>query len=272
MSSLSTASAGLSAPASSSSKRATRARIDLDALRSNVGVLQEFVGPRVALMAVVKADAYGHGSVPIARAALEAGAKMLGVATVDEGVVLRQAGIRVPILAVAPTVEEEFDAAIAYGVSLGVGSFVMASRLALKALARGKTAGIQVEVDTGLHRFGLPSERALAEIARIAALDGLRLEGVYTHLATSETPEEGSATRQILFYKTILDRLEALGLGLGLPRHAANSGGVLETPRASGDRRARHRRELQPYVRNREGDALRTRAAGLWRRLATPAL
>lgn len=226
---------GLSPLVTASSKRATRARIDLDALRHNVRVLREIVGPRTTLMALVKADAYGHGSVLVARAALEAGAKMLGVATVDEGVVVRQAGIDAPILAVAPTVEEEFDAAIAYEISLAVGSFAMAARLASRALSCGKTAGVQIEVDTGLHRFGIPSGHALDEIARIAGLDGLRLEGLYTHMATSETPEEGSAVAQILSYETILERLAALGIGLGVPRHAANSGGVLEMPRSRFD-------------------------------------
>ncbi len=226
---------GLSAPASPSSKRATRARIDLDALCHNVGVLREVVGPRTMLMAVVKADAYGHGAVPIARAALDAGAMMLGVATVDEGVTLRQAGIDAPILAVAPTVEEEFDAALTYGISLGMGSSAMAARLASRALARGKTMGVHVEVDTGLHRFGVPLDNALTEITRIAALDGLRLEGVYTHMATSETPEEGSAAAQLLFYETLLERLATLGMVPDVLHHAANSGGVLEMPEARFD-------------------------------------
>ncbi len=136
------------------------------------------------VMAVVKGNAYGHGAIMVARAAVEAGAGWLAVATVDEGLQLRRAGLRAPILVLAPSDPAEAPAAVAGGLTLAVGD--LAGAAAVVAAARGEPATVHVEVDTGMHRFGVWHEAAPDLIARIAALPGLRLGGVYTHYATAD--------------------------------------------------------------------------------------
>ncbi len=209
------------------SRRVTRATVDLGAIRHNVGVLREAVGPGVALMAVVKANAYGHGAAPVARACLAAGCAWLAVATVDEGVALRRAGIDAPLLTLGPSDPAEYPTALSHDLSLAVGSPANATALAQVARALGLTARVHVKVDTGLNRFGIPAARAVAEIAAIVALPHLVVEGVYTHFASSEEDDKSSARRQLALFMDVLDRLDARGVH-PLLRHASNSGAILD--------------------------------------------
>jgi len=213
------------------SRRVTRATIDLGAIAHNARLLRARTGPGVALMAVVKADAYGHGATPVARACLAAGATWLAVATVDEGAALRRDGIAAPTLVLGPSAPEEGATALARGLSLAMGSYEAAEELAATAHALGVTARVHVKVDTGLSRFGVPARRAPDEIARIAALPGLDLEGVYTHFAASEEPDKSPALAQLSLFLNILDKLEKRGVRAPL-RHAANSGAIFDLPGA----------------------------------------
>lgn len=213
-----------------SSRRATRAVVDLDAIRHNVRLLRA-MAPRSGLMAVVKANAYGHGAVSVARACLDAGAVWLAVATVDEGVALRAARIDAPVLILAPSVPEEFPAVIAHGLTLAVGSLAMARSLAATARERGQRARVHVEVDTGLTRFGVPAPRAAAEIAAMAALDGLEVEGIYTHFVASEEPDKRPTQAQLAGFLDVIEALEARGVHIPI-RHASNSGATLDLPQA----------------------------------------
>lgn len=216
------------------SRRGTRATVSLDAVGHNVRLVRRTVGPDVGVMAVLKADAYGHGAVPVARACLAAGAAWLAVATVDEGVALRRAGIAAPLLLIAPTFPEEYATAVTHALSVGVGSLSMATELAAVARQAGAVARVHAEVDTGLNRFGIPAHRAVDEIAALAALPGLTLEAVYTHFAASETPRDGSADEQLALFQHIVDGVRARGAPIPL-LHASNSGGVLELPGARFD-------------------------------------
>ncbi len=216
------------------SRRGTRATVSLDAVGHNVRLVRRTVGPDVGVMAVLKADAYGHGAVPVARACLASGAAWLAVATVDEGVALRRAGIAAPLLLIAPTFPEEYATAVTHALSVGVGSLSMATELAAVARQAGAVARVHAEVDTGLNRFGIPAHRAVDEIAALAALPGLTLEAVYTHFAASETPQDGSADEQLALFQHIVDEVRARGTAIPL-LHASNSGGVLELPGARFD-------------------------------------
>jgi len=209
----------------------TRATVDLGAIRHNVGVLRESVGPSVALMAVVKANAYGHGAAPVARACLAAGCAWLAVATVDEGLALRRAGIEAPLLTLGPSDPAEYPAALSHDLSLAVGSPANATALAQVAGALGLTARVHAKVDTGLNRFGIPAARAVAEIAAIAALPHLVVEGIYTHFASSEEDDKSSARRQLALFMDVLDLLDGRGVR-PLLRHASNSGAILDLPDA----------------------------------------
>ena len=222
------------ARAMADSRRGTRATVNLDAVDHNVRLVRRIVGPGVGVMAVLKADAYGHGALPVARACLAAGASWLAVATVDEGVALRGAGIDAPLLLIAPTFPEEYAVAVAHDLSVGVGSLGMAVELAAVARRAGTVTRVHAEVDTGLNRFGIPAQRAVEEIAALAALPGLTLEAVYTHLAASETPWDGSAGAQLALFQEIVGAARARAAPIPL-LHASNSGGVLELPGARFD-------------------------------------
>jgi len=216
---------------SATSHRVTRAVVDLGAIRHNVGVLRDVVGRDVGLMAVVKADAYGHGALQVARACRAAGAAWLAVATVDEGVALRDAGIDAPLLVLGPSDPAEYPAALTHSLRLAAGSLANAAAAADAARTLGVRARVHVKVDTGLSRFGIPATRAVDEITAIAALQHLLLEGVYTHFASSEEPDKSSARRQLAAFMAVLGGLAARGVRVPL-RHASNSGATLDLPDA----------------------------------------
>jgi alanine racemase len=202
--------------------RPTRVRVDLDAIRHNVQTLKP---DGVELMAVVKANAYGHGDVPVARAALEAGATWLGVALVEEGLGLRMAGVEAPILVLSEAPEGSEAVALAHRLTPTVYSDAGLRRLA--AAARGAVA-VHVKVDTGMHRVGVwPPEDAPAFLRDVTAA-GLQVEGVFTHLAKSED-DEVTTKLQLERLAAVVEAARASGIE---PRyvHAANSGGVIRHP------------------------------------------
>ncbi len=205
--------------------RATRVEVDLGAIRHNVGVLKP---GGAALMAVVKADAYGHGAPEVARAALEGGATWVGVALVEEGLALRSAGVTVPVLVLSELPEGSERAAIEARLTPPLYTDAAARRLA--AAAGGRPLGVHVKVDTGMHRGGLwPPEEATGFVERVLAA-GLRLEGFWTHLAVSA--EDPVATElQLDRFEAAVDGVRAAGHDPGV-LHAANTGGVIVHPRS----------------------------------------
>jgi alanine racemase len=205
--------------------RPTVAEVDLEAIRHNVWALKP---DGVELMAVVKADGYGHGAVPVATAAVEAGAGWLGVALVEEGIDLRDAGIEAPILVLTefpPGAEKE---ALAAGLVPALYTDRGLTAVAEAARSGGGTVGVHVKVDTGMHRVGLPPERA-EPFCRAVVDAGLQFEGVWTHLARAEELDDPSAREQLERFREVLSGLEAAGLRPRY-RHAANSGGTLALP------------------------------------------
>jgi alanine racemase len=207
--------------------RPTVVEIDLDAVRHNV---RRLLPKDAALMAVVKADGYGHGDAEVARAALEAGATWVGVALVEEGLGLREGGITAPILVLSefPTGSEK--EALTAGLTPSVYSGDGFDALAEAANALGRAVGVHLKVDTGMHRVGLwPPEDAPAFARRV--LDaGLELEGLWTHFASADSDLEG--TREQL--RRLLEVRDALGRQDIRPRlvHAANSAGTIRLPEA----------------------------------------
>ncbi|HXF57007.1 MAG TPA: alanine racemase [Actinomycetota bacterium] len=201
--------------------------VDLDAVRHNVRLLRP---ERAELMAVVKADGYGHGAVPVARAALEAGASWLGVALVEEAVALREAGIRAPVLLLSecsPGAERE---AVEAGLTPTLYTAEGLRRLGAAARAAGRPVAVHVKLDTGMHRVGLPPEEAVAFCARVKEA-GLELEGLWTHFALADEPEDPFTAEQL---KRFLEAADRVASALGRPRylHAANSAAVLAHPEA----------------------------------------
>lgn len=175
--------------------RSTVVEVDLDAIASNVGALRAAAAADV--IAVVKADAYGHGALPVARVALESGAAMLAVATIDEGVVLRQGGIEAPILVLlGPNDPDDAQTAVMLRLTCAVWDLDRAALLSAAASAQ-RRATVHFKVDTGLTRLGAPLEEAIDRLAAIRALPHLQVEGLFTHYATADSPDDSFAREQL---------------------------------------------------------------------------
>lgn len=202
--------------------RPTRAEVDLDAIAHNVRELRRRTRPEAELMAVVKADGYGHGAVPVARAALAAGATWLGVALVEEAVALRQAGFGQPILVLGWVPPEQAAAVVDHDLRVACYDLDLAA-----ALARVGGARIHVKVDTGMGRLGLRPEAAAAFVRALPA--GVDVEGVFTHFAVADDPASGYTQEQLERFRGALDALAAAGVRPRW-RHAANSAGILLHP------------------------------------------
>lgn len=206
--------------------RPTWATVDLDAIEHNVRVLRAHVAP-AALCAVVKANAYGHGAVPVARAALAGGAEWLAVAFVDEGRELRAAGITAPVLVLSEPRPAEMATAHAAGLRVTVYSAAgIAAAGAAAAADGGAPWPVQLKVDTGMHRVGCPPEDVVDRAASIVALDSLVLEGVWTHCAVADDPEDAFTAAQLVRFDDALDALDARGWRPSMV-HAANSAGAI---------------------------------------------
>jgi alanine racemase len=208
-------------------RRPTVAVVDLEAIRHNVRLLRP---DRAELMAVVKADAYGHGAVPVAQAALEAGATWLGVALVEEGVALREAGIRAPVLLLSECAPGEERDALRAALTPTLYTEEGLARLAEAARDAGRPVAVHVKVDTGMHRVGLPPEAAPSFCAAVREA-GLGLEGLWTHFALADEPEDPFTAEQL---KRFLEAADRVATAVGRPPylHAANSAAVLAHPEA----------------------------------------
>lgn len=210
--------------------------IDLAAIRANVKLLGEAAGS-AAVMAVVKAGGYGHGAAETAGAAIEAGATWLGVCYVEEALELRGAGFTAPVLAWLTGPGTPWDAALDNGVDVSVGSGAALAELGEAARARGTSARVHLEVDTGLGRGGV----SLAEWPRLATCAAraqragrVRVVGVWSHLACADMPGDPSVAAQLAAYRQVLRQAGRYGLHPVL-RHAANSAATLRHPAAHFD-------------------------------------
>jgi alanine racemase len=206
-----------------------RAVIDLAALRQNVATLKQRAnGP--ALMAVVKADAYGHGLVPCAKAAVEGGADWLATALLDEAIELRAAGIEVPILAWLNTFDDRFAECISADIDLGINGTSSLAGVVAAAREVGKVARVHVKVDTGLGRNGIwPSDlpELIAEL--LSAKDAVRVVGVMSHFAYADEPSNPTIAKQIEVFKQSVDQLTNAGFELEV-KHLSNSAATLGLP------------------------------------------
>jgi len=214
----------------SDSDRPTVATIDLGALAHNYTEAARRADGRNVL-SVVKAQAYGHGAVPVARKLVELGSAMLGVALVEEGRDLRDAGITVPILVMGPVFPEQAEEIVRAKLTPAV--FTQEQARALSAAVAGTTAkvAVHVKVDTGMGRIGVGAEEALAFITTISGLPGISVEGLMTHFADADLRDKAFAASQLDRFEALLRSLELKGMSIPL-RHAANSAAVLEYDRA----------------------------------------
>ena len=182
-------------------------------------------------MAVVKANAYGHGMIELSREAIRGGVDCLAVARVAEALEIRKSGIVHPLLVFEVPPPSMIDAAIAEGIELSVSTADGAVSISRVASQRQGKATVHVKVDTGMGRLGFPDDTAPAEIASLLRLPHLELAGVYSHFATSEDPDSSFAKAQIARYNDVIERLRSSGIEVPL-RHMANSGAIISLPDA----------------------------------------
>lgn len=218
------------------------AQVDLDAIAHNVSALRRITDPSARVMAVVKANGYGHGALEVARIALEHGAGALGVARIDEAIELRTAGLKAPILIFGFTPACRANALIDYDLTQAVYSVDVARSYVAAAASRQKKIRVHLKIDTGMGRLGLlpeynappsPSmarqDNVLKAARAISALPELEVDGVYTHFASADSADKRFAHRQLARFLTCLDRFRRDGIAVGV-RHAANSAATMEIP------------------------------------------
>jgi alanine racemase len=205
------------------------AEVSLGAIAANVRALRAAAEP-AALCAVVKADGYGHGAAPVARAALEAGAEWLAVAQVPEATELRDAAIDAPILLLSEPRPNEVDEALAARARVTVYTAEMIDRLAAAVADAGlPPLPVHLKVDTGMRRVGAAPEQALALAKAIDAHPSLTLEAVWTHCAVADEPDNPFTATQVQRFEAVLADLAAAGIEVPL-RHAANSAATITHP------------------------------------------
>ena len=219
-----------------------RAEIDLAAVAHNVRELRKMTNPNARLMAVVKANAYGHGVREVARRALDNGAELLGVARIDEAVCLRKADFKVPILVFGYTPPERAESLIRYDLTQAVHCLENARELSSRAVASGKEIRVHIKLDTGMGRLGVVtayagnsssgivlSDSAFDEVTRIAELPGLIPEGLMTHFATADSEDKTYARRQFRIFKDFKNELSSKNIRFQIC-HAANSAALIDLP------------------------------------------
>jgi alanine racemase len=216
---------GLMPPAVS--ERPTRIRVDLDTLTFNLRSIRAHVG--VPVMAIVKANAYGHGLVPVAQHLQEQGVEQLGVAFVEEGIALRQAGITVPILVLGGIFGRQVAQFIAHDLEITVSSLDKLRQVEAAAEALGRKAVIHLKIDTGMERIGVHSYSARTFIEAAVASRWCVLKGLYSHLACADDPSSPMTLQQLERFLEACAHIERIGAPMPL-RHLANSGGVLHFP------------------------------------------
>lgn len=214
--------------------RPFNARIDLGCVRHNVRFLKSLVRPGCGLMAVVKANAYGHGDIEVSASALEAGADCLGVALVEEAVRLRNAGFECPLFVLFEPPRDAAALIIEHRLTCAVYTPEMAEALSGAAAAGGQKAHVHIKVDTGMRRVGVYPEDVGGFTALLARLPGIVVDGIYTHFAMAADPSDRFTEKQVGLFETAASRAQEL-LGRPLVRHAASSAGVMAFPKSHYD-------------------------------------
>ncbi|GAB6171353.1 alanine racemase [Paradesulfitobacterium aromaticivorans] len=204
------------------------AEVDLGALKRNYARIQSYT--QSELMPIVKADAYGHGAIPVVRALKELGAKRFGVALLEEALEIKQEFPDLELMVIGASPEEHSDTIVRENIIPGIFRLSQAQALSKAGVEQGKTARLHVKVDTGMGRIGVRPDE-WKEILKIAELPNVMVEGVYTHFATADHADLTFARKQLEFFQQVIDKLERKGLQIPF-KHAANSAAILHFPEA----------------------------------------
>ena len=217
------------AEAGSTATRPTRAIIDLRAISHNIREIRKKIGTERDLMAVVKADAYGHGAVEVARTALESSADCLGVAIPEEGQNLRKAGINVPILVLGLIQPSEAHKVVESSLDQAVCSVDLAEALDQEARKASVRVNVHIKVDTGMSRIGLKPDDVPAFVRTIRLMKNVNVKGLFTHFPTADASDKSFSRRQIDLFNRVIEKVRLMGIHIP-QKHMANSAGVLDLP------------------------------------------
>ena len=215
-------------------KNRVYATVNLDAIVKNLENMKKNIQEDTKIIAVLKADGYGHGAVPIAKH-IEPLPYLWGiaVATVEEGMILRKNGITKPILILGYTFSDDYDTIIEQEMRLAVFTLKMARELSKAAVRLKKPAKIHIKIDTGMSRIGYRNlEQAVPEILEISALDGIEIEGIFTHFARADETDPAPAYQQMETFEQFIHALEEKGLSISV-KHCSNSAGILRMKEAN---------------------------------------
>lgn len=214
--------------------RPTHAVIDLDAVTENIRQIRQIIAPSVKILAVVKADAYGHGMMHTARTAVAAGVDQFGVANLEEGIALRIVGIDKPILVMGASLVDQVSDLIQFRLTPMVCSIDLAQALAAQARSNGVSLPVHIKVDVGMGRLGVPIEQAVPFIRAVKGCSGLIVEGLFTHFPCADEADKRVTRSQTAVFQALLDELDQLKMRPPVA-HAANSGAILDHPDAHFD-------------------------------------
>lgn len=204
-----------------------QANINLDAIYQNVINAKKLLKPGTKIMAVVKADGYGHGAIEVA-AVLDSIVDAYGVAILEEGIELRQAGFTKPVLILGFTPEPQYGPMVNYNIATAVFQYDMAKKMSDVAIKSGKKAHIHIALDTGMSRIGFrPDSVSLEAIKKIASLPGIAIDGCFTHFARMDEKDKTKAKIQFERYMLFIKRIEDAGIYLPV-KHVSNSAGIIE--------------------------------------------
>ena len=215
-------------------QRLKYAEVNLSAIRSNIEAIRARVGSGIKIMPAIKANAYGHGVLQVSRACIDAGADVLSVASIDEGIELREAGFDVPILILGCSIPSAADYIIQHNIASTVCDIDFARAISNAAIKQGKLASIHIKVDTGMGRIGLPIEESINFIKDVYSLPGIDVGGVFTHFPSSDEEDQSFTNSQVKAFKELVTGLHQQGLCIKLA-HTSNSGGILAYPEADFD-------------------------------------
>jgi len=209
--------------------RPTRAEINLSAIQYNLQQVRKRVGDGTTIMAVVKANAYGHGIVEVARASLQGEATYLGVAIVEEGLILRDNHITAPILVFTAPFLDQLELFLKYDLEVTLCSMDIAIALDSIAAKVGKRGVAHVKLDTGMGRIGVHYNDAIEFVHQVIQLKSIELKGLYTHFATADERNKDFALLQLARFRDVIAKVNDLGISIPF-KHCANSGAILDLP------------------------------------------
>ncbi|MGB9678495.1 MAG: alanine racemase [Thermoanaerobacteraceae bacterium] len=208
--------------------RPTRAEIFLDNIAYNFNEIKKMAGSNVKLMGVVKANSYGHGSIEVANTLIKNGVEYLAVATVEEGIELRNSGILTPILVFGYTPLNFAKVLISYNITQTVFELSYAEELSKIALKENKRALIHIKLDTGMGRLGYTNtNKAVNDIINMSKLQGIIIEGIYSHFSTSDEKDKAYSIKQFTQFKNVVNAIEMENIHIPI-KHIANSGAILD--------------------------------------------